>query len=324
MKHLYNYSVYQPLTDIPGSGDDPVLRLNAIGCDGLELFTLYDKIDDCYRGIAPAVHLPFAIDWYRGWEERADIEEFNEISVRPVLFGRDRAEIVDNIRRFITVAADIDPAYGVLHAGNSNIDDVMLRTLHDDDRKVLDAFVEMVNTVVSGFPGGEPPFRLAFENLWGSGLKMIRKWEFELFERKLEFDNWGFCLDTGHMMNTLPDAYTEEQAINGLLHIFDGYSESIKDRIGTMHFHVSTSAEYRNTFPEEERPAWETMQETITRSYPHIMKIDQHRPFSDPRCVELVDAISPDFVTHEMIGSGSGDAITDLKQQLAHFNSDSV
>ncbi|MDR2845918.1 MAG: TIM barrel protein [Candidatus Methanoplasma sp.] len=320
MKHLYNYSVYQPLTDIPGSEEDPVSRLKAIGCDGLELFTLYDEIEDHYKGISSAVHLPFAIDWYRGWEGRADVREFNEVNVRPVLFGRDRREIVDNIRRFITVAAEIDPAYGVLHAGNSNIDEVMLRRRSDDDHKVLEAFAEMVNTVVSGFPGGEPPFRLAFENLWGSGLRLTDRWEYEFLERKLEFDNWGFCLDTGHLMNTLPDAYAEEQAIDGLLRIFDGYSESMKDRIGTMHFHVSTSARYRNTFQEEERPPGETLQETIVRSYPHIMNIDQHRPFSSPRCVELVEAISPDFVTHEMIGSGSGDAITDLKQQLAHFD----
>lgn len=319
MKHLYNFSYYQPLTDIPGSSPDVNERLESMGCDGLELFTLFEEVPAEYRGVSPGVHLPFAIDWYRAWSGGLRDEECGADGMEYATFGRDREEMVGNVRKAIAYAAEADPAYGVLHAGNTDLDDVMHRKHRTDDRKVLKAFAEFVNQVVSGFRGGEPPFRLAFENLWWSGLKLTGEWEFRLLEEELEFDNWGFCLDTGHMMNTLDSARDEASAIDGLLRIFEGYSDDMKDRIGTVHFHLSTSADYRSSFIEEDRPESETVQETIARSYPHVMKIDQHRPFSDPRCVLLIDALHPDFVTHEMIGSGSGDPITDFRQQRSYF-----
>ncbi|MCL2032806.1 MAG: sugar phosphate isomerase/epimerase [Methanomassiliicoccaceae archaeon] len=315
IKHLFSYSVCQPLDELPRGGDG----LKDIGCDGVELFTLFEKVPQIYRKISPSVHLPFAIDWYSGWTGTADLGEFTEENVRPVMYGRDRDEIVKNLKAAIEHAADIEPAYGVLHAGNTNLDEVMLRKQTGDSREILRAFCEMVNQVVSRFKGGEPPFKLAFENLWWPGLRLRDPWEYRLISSRLEFDNWGFCLDTGHLMNTLPDAYDEPTCVERLLEIFDGYPDDMKERIGTMHLHLSTSAEYRNTFEEAIRPPGETMADTISRSYPHIAKIDQHKPFSTDGCRLLVDALSPDFVTHEMMGSRTDDVIGDFLQQRSFF-----
>lgn len=310
-----SYSVYQPLGELPGEGKE----LGKIGCDGLELFTLFEKVPMEYKEFSPSVHLPFAIDWYSSWEGKADISEFNEDNVKYVTFGRDREEITDNLRSAMTFASEIEPAYGVLHASTTDLNEVMLRKQTDNSRNVIKAFCEMMNQTVSGFKKGEPPLKLAFENLWWPGLRLLEPWEHGLMEDSLEFDNWGFCLDTGHMMNALPDAYEEEHCIDRLLEIFSEYPQEMKDRIGTVHLHVSTSAEYRQTFEEAVRPAGETMQETIKRSYPHVMKIDQHRPFSSPRCKLLIDALSPDFVTHEMIDSRTGNALSEFKIQRSHF-----
>jgi len=318
MKHLFSYSVYQPLTGIPGEGD-AMSRLNAFGCDGLELLTSFKAIPEEYSAVSPSVHLPYAIDWYAGWMGRIPEGEVDEEDFKFISFGRKRDEMVSNIRNAIDHASRIDPAYGVLHAGNTDLNEVMHRNYIGDNRKVLTAFADMINQVTSGYKGGEPPFKLAFENLWWQGLKLTDAWEFRLLDEKLEFDNWGFCLDTGHMMNTLPDAYEESHCIDSLLEIFDRYPQDMIDRIGTVHFHVSTSAEYRNTFKERDRPEGETLSETISKTYPHATMIDQHRPFSDPRCTLLVDALSPDFVTHEMVGTGGRDPVKDFVKQRSHF-----
>jgi Sugar phosphate isomerases/epimerases len=318
MKHLFSYSVYQPLTRIPGEGD-AMSRLNAFGCDGLELLTSFQTIPEEYLSVSPSVHLPYAIDWYTGWTEKIPKGEVDKEDFKYITFGRNRDEMISNIRSAIDHASRIDPAYGVLHAGNTDLNEVMHRNYVGDDRKILTAFIEMINRVVSGYKGGEPPFKLAFENLWWQGLKLTDAWEFRLLDEKLEFDNWGFCLDTGHMMNTLPDAYEEAYCIDSLLKIFDKYPQDMIDRIGTVHFHVSTSAEYRSTFKERDRQEGETLNETISKTYPHATMIDQHRPFSDPRCVMLVDALSPDFVTHEMVGSGERDPVKDFAKQRSHF-----
>ena len=315
MKHLFSYSVMQPVEDLPGGGSG----LKDLGSDGVELFTLFEKVPDIYKGISPSVHLPYAVDWYSGWAGTADTDEFDEDNVKYVLFGRDRDEIVDNIRKAITFASEIDPAYGVFHAGSADLNGVMLRRQPDNSRDVLEVFCEMMNTVVSGFRNNEPPFKLAFENLWWPGLKLLDPWEYRLMESRLEFDNWGFCLDTGHMMNTLPDAYDEDVCIDRLLKIFEGYPDDMKERIGTVHLHVSTSAAYRNEFEEMARPPGETAMETLARVYPHISKIDQHRPFSSGRCKLLVNALSPDFVTHEMVGPTTLHVLKNFVQQRAFF-----
>jgi len=314
MKHLLSYSVLQPLEGLPGNGNG----LRDIGCDGVELFTLFEKVPLEYKAVSPSVHLPFAIDWYSGWIGAADPDEFDETSVKHVMFGRDRDETVKNIKAAIEAAAEIEPEYGVFHASTTNLDEAMLREQTDDSRDILREFCEMMNRTISSFRGGEPPFKLAFENLWWPGLRLRDPWEYRFMDSHLEFDNWGFCLDTGHLMNTLPDAYDEGTCVDRLLEIFGRYPDEMKEKIGTVHLHLSTSAEYRNTFEEVRRPPGETMQETIARVYPHIVKVDQHRPFSAAGCRRLVDELSPDFVTHEMLGP-MDHVIGGFVQQRAFF-----
>jgi len=305
----------QDIGELPRNGGG----LADIGCDGIELFTLFEKVPAVYAGISPSVHLPYAIDWFTAWNGTIDTAEFDEKNVKYMIYGRDREEIVTNIRSAIEYASEIRPAYGTFHASCTNLDEVMLRKQKDNSREVLKAFCEMINQTVSLFRNNEPPFRLAFENLWWSGLKLLDPWEYKFLDTHLEFDNWGFCLDTGHMMNTLPDAYEEDTCVKRLLEIFGKYPDEMRDRIKTMHLHVSTSAEYRKTFKEEPRPPEEKMTSTVERVYSHISKIDQHRPFSKNGCRLLVDAISPDYVTHEMSGTSTEQAIKNFIQQRAHF-----
>jgi len=259
MRHLLNYSVIQPLEDLPRNGDG----LKDIGCDGLELFTMFEKVPAFYKKVSPSVHLPFAADWYSGWTGRIDPDEFSSEDVKYITFGRNREEIAENIKAAINFASEMEPAYGTFHAGNTNLDEAMFRKHKDNSKDILREFCDMLNQSVSGLKGGEPPFKLAFENLWWPGLKLLDPWEYKYMDSHLEFDNWGFCLDTGHMMNTLPDAYDEQTCITRLLEIFSGYPEEMKERIGTMHLHLSTSAEYRNTFEPAERPPGEKMKDTI-------------------------------------------------------------
>lgn len=317
MKHLYSHSVFQSPTDVPGDGNTPMERLSSIGCDGLELFTLFQEVPVEYKSVCPSVHLPYAIDWHRAWTNSLTEEEASVKDLEYTYFGRNREEVIENVYKGIDYASAIDPAYGVLHAGNTNMDTCMMRLRFDRGTKVLEDFIEMINSVAARFPGGEPPFKLAFENLWWDGLRLMENSEYTLMADKLEFDNWGYCLDTGHLMNTQAGSDTEEHAIEALLKVFDGYSKDMKDRIGTMHFHMSLSAEYRATFPEHPRGENNTLDDMMALARPHVNNIDQHKPFTNPRCKELLDVIQPDFVTHEMMSRNGSDPIADFKQQRA-------
>ena len=317
MKHLFSHSVYRDYENAPEPDCIPG-SIQEAGADGLELLTGYFDVDTEYRDITAGVHLPYSTDWYSAWTGVHDTSWMTDDEIKFIHYGKDRDGIVSNIVRSIRYAAVTDPAYGVLHAGSVHIDDLFRKGHRNSDTDVLNAFAEMVNSAVSHFNGGEPPFRILFENLWWPGLKMLDDREFRLFEERLEFDNWGFCLDTGHMMNALGDCYEETSSINSLLTIFEKYPREMKDRIMTMHLQLSTSAEYTNSvYPEVDMSL--PPKERLSKAYGHVCRIDQHRQFTSEKCIDLVNAISPDFVTHEIVPPLWDDRLSCFRAQRSFF-----
>lgn len=194
----------------------------------------------------------------------------------------------------------MSPAYGVMHAGSINLNDVHKRNYTYSNNQVLNHFCEMMNAVISQMPKREPPFMILFENLWWPGLRLINNSDFRLIENKIEFDNWGICLDTGHLMNCLPDIRTELDGIDALINIFYRYEMDLIDRIETVHFHYSASYDYRSSFREID--PMESFDEFMSTVYSHVSKIDEHMPFSKYKCRDLIDILKPQYVTHEMQG----------------------
>lgn len=306
MKHLLSYSVYQ---DISLFGEDPRGFLEGMPCDGLELLTSYDPPDKRFSELSPAVHLPYAPNWLAAWEDRP--EDMPELDSLYYMYGRSRGELLSNVRRAIDMAALAEPAYGVFHAGNVDTGEIFHRTYSRPDSYVLREFCEMVNEAVSEYPGGEPPFPLLFENLWWPGLRLTDDSGYRYIRDHTEFENWGICLDTGHLMSCLPTV-SEEDGIDRLLRIFDGYCGDLIESVMDVHFHWSASYDYRTSFEEREmdRPA----SEFVADANSHVLMIDRHMPYSSSRCVDLLEVLRPDYVAHEMPGSEIG-IIEDYRKQ---------
>ena len=114
------------------------------------------------------------------------------------------------------------------------------------------------------------------------------------------------------MMNCLPDIYTEQDGIAALEGIFSRYCDELIDRVVTVHFHWSASYPYRRDYVEK-RPGDDIIS-YISEAFGHISRIDQHMPFSDPRCNRLLEILRPEYVTHEMPGSKAG-MLEDFRQQ---------
>lgn len=317
-KHLTSWSVFERFEDIPGQGDLSQ-RLGAMGIEGLEIFTLFEPIDITYYKVpqVTSVHLPYAIDWHSAWEGRTYNGDVGDI--RYFYLGTTREEMVSNVKSAIDFAAFLEPAYGVFHAANTDMRQVLSRK-HADNPKVLYDFCEMMNRVVSQYPGNEPPFKLSFENLWWEGLTLRSPAEWGVFEDKLEFDNWGFTLDTGHLMNSCDGAFDEDSAVDEVMRIIDTYPKDMLDRIGSMHLQLSTSAKYRSEFEAVEYDPEGDFDAYQKKAFVHAGNIDQHRPFETKRAMEIVEAINPDYVTHELFGRFSNDRYGDIIQQRNLFN----
>lgn len=315
MKHQLSWSVFENLDEIPGTGDLRG-RIEALGLDGLELFTLFQPVDPGYAvPEVTSVHLPYAIDWVSAWEGRE--YEGEPEDVRYFSFGKTREEMVSTLAYGISCAAAVNPSYGVLHAGNTDMRTVMETTHEGRDSYVIGIMAELLNRVAATFPGGEPPFRIALENLWWDGLKLKNPSEWRVLEDKLEFDNWGFVLDTGHLMNTSWDSVDEESAIDVVLDTVGRYPSDMLDRIGTVHLVLSTTANERRGFSHEPRRDDESFQDFMNRAGERATATDEHRPYSSRRAGEILDAVRPDFVTHELYGRSTGDRFGELKQQRA-------
>lgn len=306
MRHLLSYSVYQ---DLSLFGDDPGATLGGMGCDGLELLTSYGPPDMAYADLTETVHLPYAPDWLAAWQDRpADMSEEDSLYF---MYGRSREDVVTNVTRAIDAASVLRPAHGVFHACNADIEEIFHRRYTRSDDEVVRELCDLMNTVVGGMHGGEPPFRILFENLWWPGLRLLDGRGFDILCDRLEFDNWGICIDTGHMLACLPTV-SETDGIDRLLDVFFGYSDDLIGRITGVHFHWSATYAYRTTF--EERDFEPPASRFVADANSHVMNIDRHLPFTSVRCRELLDALRPDYVIHEMPGSETG-ILEDFRKQ---------
>ena len=310
MDHTFNISVYDSQEDLAKARafcDDGKYT------DGLELLTGYTPVDPSLGDYVTSVHLPYAVDWYGPSTGKVPVDEnLDEDTVRFHHYGRSREEIVEALRTAIRMAEPLDPAYGVLHAGSANINELLCYDYSDRDEDVIDEFAEILNEVVSEFPGGEPPFTLALENTWWPGLRLTDDSGYRRLEDKLEFLDWGLCLDTGHLLFAMKGADDEATALDILNGCADGYSEGLLSRLVAMHLHVNTSASILRNMSDPDSASI-PREERIRRAYRMIGNVDQHRPFADGAVRKLVDRLEPDYVVHEM---GDTDIVGHIRNHI--------
>ena len=269
--------------------------------DGIELLTGFFDADPSQWPDAVSVHLPYVVDWYGVWKGRLKIpDEMDDDEVRFFSYGRDRQQIIDTVRKSIECASPMKPAYGVIHAGSANIDELLSERYSETDREVLTAFAEIMNEAVSAFPNGEPPFRLMFENQWWPGLRMLDDKDYRILCDRIEFDNWGLCLDTGHLLVTTQRSEDELQSIDLLTDIFSGYPEDMIDDIGVIHLHVNSSAGYIRNYDRPEGFDTMSIKDRLKEGYRFVGGMDQHRPFTTKDVMRITDILRPEYVTHEM------------------------
>lgn len=313
MQTLINFSAYS-LDTVRFENDWQAIAayahsLEAI--DGLELLIGYDPLPPIPAGLVRAVHLPFWVTWLEVWRLGKTAAEryfpgVNEESLKFYCGGQDQEEIIATLRHFLLTAASLEPAYAVFHVSHVEPADAFTRQYLYTDLEVVEAAAELLSDVAATFPGGEPPVRLFLENLWWPGLTFTTDQAVERLVERLTFDNWAFVLDTGHLMNTNPDLLTEDQGIDYVLSVIERLAPPIKKRIEGVHLNCSLSGPYQRDQIRDGLPvgfADLPFDEQRNLARAHALQIDQHRPFTRPRCREIIEALLPQFLTHEFLSS---------------------
>ncbi len=298
MKHLFNTSIYEDKAKLNDALNE-VGGLRALGADGVELLTAYDDIIPSDYSDVISVHLPYCVDWYTPWNGVLVNNGKDPEYIRYQHYGVDPKSIISTLERAIDVASVLKPKYGVFHANSVCLNEVLSAEYSTSDEEIVSTLVDLMNSLMQNMPKGEPPFTIAFENTWWPGLRLTDQKSFEILKNGLEFDNWGICFDTGHLLVSAGGTNTEEDSLALLNSYVDTFSDDLIDRTLTMHLHVNTCKDVKSKGPPVVPK--ETSEEKILEiAYKYIVDCDQHLPFTNEKVVDFVERLSLDYVVHEM------------------------
>ncbi len=248
------------------------------------------------------VHLRFWPNWMDFW--RGDREELLR------QFGSDEQIVacygaltpegwLDVYRNNILDAKLAGAKYVVFHVSQARIPELFNWQFHYSDREIIEATIEVVNELVKDLPHD---MELLFENLWWPGLTLQSKELTALLLDHVKHPKVGIMLDIGHLMNTNPELKTQDDGIEYVMKIIEALGE-YKGYIHGIHLHHSLSGEYIKQSRGTSIPHDNIMAETMS----HVLKIDEHLPFTSPALKRILNLVQPQYVVHEFMFTSIND-----------------
>jgi hypothetical protein len=312
MQELINFSVYSSDTERFSNDWQAIAAYTQQldGITGMELLISYDPLPDVPPGLVRGVHLPYWVTWLDVWREgEAGVARyFPDIAPDQLYWycgGSNAQAMVATLRQLLVNAAVVQPAYAVFHVSHAEVLHSFTYNYPYSACEVVLATAELLNAVAATFPQGEPPVRLLLENLWLPGLTFTDNAIAETLAQNLNFENWGFMFDTGHLMNINHTLRSEAEGIAFVLQTIDQLSSTIRARIEGLHFHYSISGEFQQQIIAAGLPNTDTLSlgELRALAQQNVFSFDQHRPFTLPACLAIVETIQPQYLVHEFLSS---------------------
>ena len=300
-----------------GSWDALGRKIRALGLDGIEGIVDPVDLDTTFpKELLAGYHLVFYPDWLDFWRqnEKELLRKYGSWEMVGRAYpGTKPEDLMRFFRQDLEFALSMNTPYTVFHVSDVSLEEgYTYRWLHTN-REVLDGAIEFINEMLRGV---EPTFDFLVENQWWPGFTFLDPAETEYLLSRIDYPRKGIMLDTGHLMNTNPALRTQAEGIEYILGLYRAHGELSKSVRG-MHFHQSLSGEYvrRHTGKLPENFPSDYF-EAFFMEYPHIESIDRHRPWTEPRCVRLLDEIEPLYLTHELSSGPNRPQLTALKRQL--------
>ena len=300
-----------------GNWDALSKQIHALGLDGIEGIVDPVDLDTTFpKELLAGYHLVFYPDWLDFFRENTSelLRKFGSWEmIERVYRGTKPEDLMRQFKEDLAFAQSMNTPYMVFHVSDVSLEEgYTYRWLHTN-REVLDGAIEFINELLRGV---EPTFDFLVENQWWPGFTFLDPAETEYLLSRIDYPRKGIMLDTGHLMNTNPKLHTQAEGVEYILQKYRAHGELGKSVLG-MHFHQSLSGAYvrKNTgklpenFPSDYFAAF-------SMEYPHIQSIDRHRPWTDPKCVWLLDEIQPRYLTHELSSGPKRPQLTATRRQL--------
>jgi hypothetical protein len=320
MKRIINFTTTLYDTDRYRDNADLKAFYRELGFDGLELMRLGDN----KNGIVTAedvigIHMRYFTTWMDLWtgDEGRLLSEFGDYdAVRQTYGGTIREALTQAFVDDLNAPPRVLPEYLVFHVSECNIAESILRRYHYGSEAVIDAVIELTYSFREAVQGSPA---LLFENLWYPGLNMLEPdMTFKLLE-KAKYPNVGVMLDMGHLLNTNTALRAIDEGIEYIHRVLDLYGDLAF--IKGVHLHQSLSGEYAEGLMRTWTPPDGSYDERRRSVFPHIFKIDTHRPFASERVNELIERIQPEYLTIEQLSPDRFEHARNLKEQLRYLKS---
>lgn len=257
------------------------------------------------------VHLNFWPSWLDFWrgDEAELLRQYGSHAEIVASYGGLRREAwLDRYRDNIRQAVAAEASYVVFHVCHNRLSEVFDRTFSATDEEVVEAFIEVANALSGEIP---PTMTILLENLWWPGFSLLNRGLAEVLLNNIRHDCIGFMLDTGHLMNTNLALRTQKDGIDYVLATLDGLGEYLSSVRG-IHLHCSLSGDYvKQALRDARRDC------TIMEAFEHVMRIDQHRPFTNPSVRRIIEKVQPDWLVHEFVHQSTEDWESKIRAQRA-------
>lgn len=315
MKTLFNITTSEDDIDRFTSSADLEEMLNP-HFDGVEL--MYYRADE--RKIIPkekvvGYHMQFYptwLDFWKGNEERL-LKEFDTRENWEHYYGGSGKEgILRRLKADLCMAHEYGAEYVVFHVSEATVEESFTWNYYYSDGEVVDATAELLNEL---FQEEDGKIALLLENLWQPGLRFTRP---EITKRLLErisYPNKGIMLDTGHLLHTNTALKTQEEGIAYIHQMLDAHGELCR-YIRGIHLNQSLTGEYCENMMQHPPKMEETFTGRYNQMFFHAYAVDQHKPFTGEGIKELVERISPEYLTFEFITADHAQHCRYLEEQL--------
>ena len=289
------------------------------GFDGYELIKFFDGDNSSLKKYIKGYHMRFFPSWMELY-----LEDFNSLYdelkdekyFKSLCGGHSKKELIEYYKRELKIAKELEVEYVVFHACNVKVTEAMTYDFKYSDKEVLNAVISIINEI---FEDGEYDFKLLFENLWWSGLRLTNKEEVEYLLNGVKYKNVGFILDTGHMINNNRDIKNSKEGIEYIKKNIEKIGE-YKNLIYGMHLNYSLSGEYVNKVIKENKEKNLNIEEIMNNVYQHVGSIDYHDPFEDKEILDVINSLPIEYLVFELIGDTREELEDKIQRQWKIFN----
>lgn len=287
------------------------------GIDGLELMLCGEKTfpEKITSNDVLGIHLNFFPSWLDLWNDdrQALIEEYGDEKIWTEHYGgKDKNALLTKWEEELEIAHQAGVRYVVFHVSECRLDECYTYRFRHTDEEVCTAACEIINRLLD-----KKPYQFYFlvENLWWSGLTMTRPQIVKDMMEEIHYKNKGIMLDTGHLLHTNLDLKDQDEGVEYINHILDKNGE-LCSFIKGIHLNQSITGDYVKKVIQNPPTLNGNYWQRLMQTYPHIFQIDNHKPFTADKVAQLVQRISPEFLTFELITNNNAEHEQALKKQL--------